>query len=410
MDKVQLLERYYNSFINETSPRDFFVGMADYLAYADSLTELKTFAEDVTVPKNKLLAHLVNAERAILTRLASIKDELRAYVDEHHIENSTINDAFRDYDGWLEGKIVGSPRLPDALHDQLNEIILALCKMPEHKNFTERYIEYSEDKSYIRRHLPVREYDDFRKVVESFEREEKIALWHQLDEVSTLYQTIKTGRAKLMEMVEELNKDHRNPLAWNVLNHRVLVEDWDSVLIDNSKGSYFFKVERVKPMLERIHTYVLTRFVIGKPTEIMSPAVTTFATLQKAAPKLVVKMQGKKQCGYLELHEGGKRHKIAGIATRQYMLVRYLFNPEHSERGAYSPVFHSNENVYEGIKLPKDKTDIRLKDMATKDARMADIIEWSIKEIQKNKAIRGYLIFKKENLRTYLEITLPEGK
>jgi len=409
MDKVQLLERYYNTFIELGKPKDFFIGMTDYLDYADSLPELENFASTISASKNILVEKLNETQKSAVDKLNSVRIELLNYIKEHKIENPAIDNALKEYSGWLDGKIYGSQSMPDALHDNLRDVIEFLYRMPEHKAFVEKWIEYSSDKSYIRFYFPLREYQTYRDIEDKIEEERKTALWAQLDEISSLYLTIKTGRQKLSEMTTQHKAKGATSLAWSILNHRLLLEDWEAIEY-GTRSPYFFKIEKIKPMIQRIHNHILTRLLIGQTVEKAISNITTTPTISRFKPQLISKKMGKNKVGFLKLYDEDKPHRIAGVSTRQFLLVQCLFSPENKIEASYSPTFHTYDGVYDSIQLPKDKRNARLFDSATKNAAMRDIIEWTIKEIQKNKKIRDYLKFQRETHRMRMEITLPEGE
>src|SRR3989344_2083270 len=135
MDKMDILERYYNAFINLENPRDFFIGMADYLEFLDSVPEFDRITADIVAQRKPLEEKLEAFKKVALEKIAEVHDQLQAYVSEHKIEDQGVQRAFSDYDGWLNGKIAGSSSLPDALHDALGDVIILLYRMPEYKDF-----------------------------------------------------------------------------------------------------------------------------------------------------------------------------------------------------------------------------------------------------------------------------------
>lgn len=73
------------------------------------------------------------------------------------------------YDGWFTGKIAGSSSLPNTLHDALDDAIILLYRMPEHKAFASKCVEFSErDPNAIRHYLSMREFGDFSEVDGNF--------------------------------------------------------------------------------------------------------------------------------------------------------------------------------------------------------------------------------------------------
>lgn len=81
MNKLDILERYYNTFINLEDPRDFFIELADYIELIDSVPEFEAVTKDILAQKKPLEERLAALEKVCLERIAKIHDELLAYVD-----------------------------------------------------------------------------------------------------------------------------------------------------------------------------------------------------------------------------------------------------------------------------------------------------------------------------------------
>lgn len=142
------------------------------------------------------------------------------------------------------------------------------------------------------------------------------------------------------------------------------------------------------------------------------PTVTlpTIASAAKEPPTTFrPRLSIEKGRGCLQIYRNTRKHPIAGVSTRKFKLLKCLFSVENSVEATYSPVFQKYDRIFETIRLIKDQNNGRLRDVATMRAEMCSIIENTIKELQKIKALQGYLKFEWRNDMLRIEITLPEG-
>lgn len=104
MDKLDILERYYNAFINLENPKDFFIGLGDYLEFADSVTEFDRITGEILAQRKSFEEKLEVFKAKALEKISAIKKELFEYVSREKIQSETIGRAFKDYEDWLSGR------------------------------------------------------------------------------------------------------------------------------------------------------------------------------------------------------------------------------------------------------------------------------------------------------------------
>ncbi len=101
--------------------------------------------------------------------------------------------------------------------------------------------------------------------------------------------------------------------------------------------------------------------------------------------------------GYFKFYKEGSNIKVGKENTRQFKLLRCLTEPNFGIQKAI-------EAVFEAIKQPKDDDDSRLSglDSPQRKTRMLEIIEYTKKELQKNKDLQGKINYcmnkKKQNM------------
>jgi hypothetical protein len=85
-------------------------------------------------------------------------------------------------------------------------------------------------------------------------------MWGQLTQLSELYHAIKTGRNKHKALVEENKKAHTTQVFFDIMNHSIFFGEWDAIERDAYRAnSIFFKIDKVRPWITRLHNHILAR-------------------------------------------------------------------------------------------------------------------------------------------------------
>lgn len=267
MDKTELVERHYQSFINQPHPREFFLGMVEYIDYADSIPEFNQAFQALILQGKSEELKLLTLEKKIIKPMVTAFAKLSKYVKDNNIEHGGIIEAINSFNSKVEGSTISSARLPKSLLDELADITYNLYKMPEHQAFASKFVEFSRDKSYVRHHYSIKGYEDYSAFEEEYQRQSKSSLWGIFFYVLNRYQAITSGRARHRELVKEHRKKSHVSIAWELMNTGSIVGEWNSIEDGNSRERpLFFRVEDYKPKLERLHNYLLRYEAIPLPT------------------------------------------------------------------------------------------------------------------------------------------------
>lgn len=411
-DLLDALKGYYDAFINIDDPKGFFYGLAEYLEFIDRVPVFEQFSKELYAKRTPYYDRCAALEEPALKRLEAIKKEFADYVAKHKIQNAVIDQALKEYEGWRTKKIVGSNGMLDGMHNVLRDVIDALYRVPEHKVFAERYIEFWKDNPELVKHyLPVKELNDYLEAETDYRNAMKNELWGQMGSISMQYQVIRHGNERHKKLAAEYEKTRATETSWELMNHNILNGEWQHILEDRRpERIYFFKVSEVRQAIARFQNQLVAELLLRKYINKPKESVLTSPTAMSDAPTpLKPRLVVTKGIGYLQLFDRDLKRRIAGAKTRQFLLVKVLFSPANKLDAGYSPNFQSHERVYEAIALPKDKRNNLLKEPATERTTKCDIIEYAIKEIQKNKKLRGYLSFDWNDGKVRMQITLPEG-
>lgn len=142
-----------------------------------------------------------------------------------------------------------------------------------------------------------------------------------------------------------------------------------------------------------------TQYEVGLTVLDLQKAVDPIAGNQsvKSIDPIVVIEKGK---GYIKLHKNGQKIPIGTITSRKFRLVNILIDPLGTARTV--------DSIFDAIKLDRDESDSRLKDPYLAKQRKVEIINFTLKELQKTKGLKGKVSIKylKDNQSAYLELTV----
>lgn len=135
MEPLQILERYFNTFIGLDDPKDFFIGMTDYLNYGDVLPEFDLITTQISGMPRELTSRYEAQQKTALEKVATAHKEITAYVAKKKIEHPGIKNALKEYGDFVEKRAFSSSPLSYTLHDELHDALEILYALPEHKEF-----------------------------------------------------------------------------------------------------------------------------------------------------------------------------------------------------------------------------------------------------------------------------------
>jgi hypothetical protein len=102
--------------------------------------------------------------------------------------------------------------------------------------------------------------------------------------------------------------------------------------------------------------------------------------------------------GFFQFNKNSKKIRIGSPESRKFKLLQSFCSFPNNEREI--------DSFFESIRVQKDNNDSRLQDSATENTRKIELIEYTIKELQKIEELKGRLKHKiyKNNRRIRLEI------
>ncbi len=310
MDPLQILERYFNTFITQDDPKHFFIGMADYLNYGDALPEYDWITTQISAMPQAQIKKLEEQDKVAMEKVKVLHDEIASYIKKKKIDIPAVDNALRECQQVFDGHVHGSNPMPYMVHLRLYDIVQALYPLPEHKEFASSCIVFSErDKTQPVQYLPVKELDELMETKKELERGADDAIWGIQAHIYHLRDVVNKGR-EIGKGISERIKNRELGATWDMMNFGVVMGEW--VKIEDGRPErdpVFFVPKKVRPQVQRFHMHVLANWPRAQ------------AALTQAAPKT--------DALSFDLNTGRLRMKGVEIKTPrtsdQYDLLRVIF-------------------------------------------------------------------------------------
>ncbi len=261
MDPLQILERYFSTFIGQDDPKAFFVGLTDYLDYGDAVPEFDVITSQISLMPKGLMDKYATQQEVALKKIRALHKEISSYVSDESIENATIKNALKEYGDFEEKRAFSSSPLPYTLYDELHDVLEVLYGLPEHKDFASKYVELSPtNNTIVRQYLPIQELDDFLETKKELERGSEDALWGAQMRLYELRDVVRKGRETHKQIVER-HKKREAGATFDLLNFSVIMGEWSKIEEDRAeRDPVFFNPKKVRPKAQRFHMYVVAHF------------------------------------------------------------------------------------------------------------------------------------------------------
>ncbi len=253
-DKQMLLDRYYQTFINLKRTRDFFIGLADYIDYADLVPDFDKLTTELSKQGQPLIDRANELEAKAIARFDEVKTDIESYVATHHLDDERIKKAFEEYDGFRQGKATSSSGMPNALHHCLYPILEIMRDMTEHRDFFSKYVTYFDrDNMLVRSYLDLPELNEYNEARAAIRTGTTTTLWGELNEIAQLYQIIKRGQELWQKAKDTYNADPSSGNYMNVFNFGLLsgelprmtmTRSWSARRMPNTSSIWSWKSTR----------------------------------------------------------------------------------------------------------------------------------------------------------------------
>jgi hypothetical protein len=256
---LDLLERSYRSFINLEAPRDFFIGMADYLDYLRSIPEFKTILLILLEQCQHAEDEVEKLRPTAITGLENLKTEIRVYVTSQKKQDLPTLKALSAFDAIISGANFPKKNSVPTLIEKLKDALRPLSHKESDKEFVSRFqavLDYN-DSNLGREVFPLRVVETYLEAKAEFEKKYAIELWGSMDWIYQQYEIIKQGENRQKELFQSLKTQWNQKTARELQCSDFLWQEWKSIQENPRSYAQFFDPKKVKPSLTRFQNHLL---------------------------------------------------------------------------------------------------------------------------------------------------------
>ncbi len=264
---IEILEKQYQSFINQERDWNFFVGLADYVKFINETSEPHLLLERTKESKLKRIEIIDKLEEEAVTELLKLKRDLLKIIKNEKIAKEGLSEALSKLDDYEKGKISPNHYKSSRLDEGLRNLIKALSDSEE--DFAKNYPRYGLSKKLLIR---------MAKSSELHEKKET-ELWGAYEKLQLVFRVIYSGK-EYLSFLEEHKRD--------IDEYVGLLDEMETIKNDgenrffslhpHKRETYFslnefrkknFKRDNYKLYATRIHNYLIQKLnteEIGDPT------------------------------------------------------------------------------------------------------------------------------------------------
>ncbi len=201
---IEILEKQYQSFINQERDWNFFLGLADYVKFINECPDSKQALTKVKESKSKEIEIIDKLEKEAVIELQKIKRELLKIIKTENFTCEGLPEALLKLEDYEKGKIDPNHYKSSRLDEGLRNLIKVIAEK-EGKKY---------DEELVKKH-PLLKHSLSKKLLvrmgKSWELGEKreTELWGAYDKLKLVYRTIhnKEGEQNLIEEMEIIKND-----------------------------------------------------------------------------------------------------------------------------------------------------------------------------------------------------------
>jgi len=275
-DVIEILERYYKSFIDQQNPWNFFKGLSDYVGYIDETEELKPHVFKLVKKKEKDFAFFKRIEKNTLKELDKSKQKLLDIIKSNNIQPTfELEGALRALQPFSRKSYSVNSR-PVALNSALSGVARALSQAG-YDFLIDDFVDDDDSPDSLRTYTFSDKVIDYIDAEKSLDRKKGSELWSDWDKLCTAY--IHVNEDSKDFYVKKLKKKLRSDY-WNYYlflekeseMNKIRGSKDPNIIFDQNRP--YFNVEEYKIHCERIHNYLLREAVKLKNYKIGSTSAS----------------------------------------------------------------------------------------------------------------------------------------
>ena len=204
---IEILDRYYDSFINQKLDWGFFLDLYDYVKLVAKTPEIDKIRQEIIKDRDKDISILNGYENKVIKETKKAKEKIFELIKEHKISYDELSREIKHYEDWENDRTQGSLSKGEALSHSLQNIIRSLFNHGHKKIFKDFF---TEDKGIP---IKIKEYTFSATIKEYFKEKGKfkekrdIEAWGAWDNLVLVYQTISIiEKEKIMNKLKKNNE------------------------------------------------------------------------------------------------------------------------------------------------------------------------------------------------------------
>jgi TusA-related sulfurtransferase len=197
---IEILEKQYQSFINQERDWNFFLGLTDYVEFINKSPEFSQSLGKIKENKAKEIKLIDKLEKEAVAELLKMKGEILKIIKNEKITKQDLPEALSKLEDYEKGKIDPDHYKSSRLEEGLRNLIKVLSD--DEEDFKKRYPRYGLSKKSLAR---------MAKTLE-FREKKETELWGAYEKLQLAYKVIHNkedtqGFRELMEEMELIKND-----------------------------------------------------------------------------------------------------------------------------------------------------------------------------------------------------------
>lgn len=262
---IPLLEKYYESFINEEDAWTFFLELAEYIELIAENDATDRVVGMLNKQKEQDLKALSDIELKALEELDEAKKEITGRLSKKKITSKGIEYTLGEIRAMEEGRVWTSTPKAVYIDRELKKLVEALKEEKKEdivKDFKGRIkTSYYPVDDYI--FAPsLREYEQLREAM-SFK--EKTTIWYVWDHLQWAYLVIKKSDETLQGIKEKKNKEEENSF-FSLMNEMEQIQNYkDRINVREKIDPLWFKRDDFVQYARRFHKHLIKTLLETDP-------------------------------------------------------------------------------------------------------------------------------------------------
>lgn len=281
-DVIGALNRYYDSFINQSKDWYFFLGLSDYVNYILETPQTKQISDSLIEERLKKEKILQTYADEAVKEMCLAKKKLIKKIEDKELNYQALNNLIKQYEKIEENKIISSIPKPINLQIHFDDILYNLQSNGHREIIKEFFISRSSNSTIINRHSYAKKTLLYRDLIDRIDDERCFEIWGAWNYLFLAAMTIWKGE----EIMENFGRDTNSLLKslgfagmWHEMQH--IKKQIKTGKHDTPHRSTYFVKDNYISYASRFHNYLIKE--LSKKS--LRPDVQTAKSRKKAIPK-----------------------------------------------------------------------------------------------------------------------------